>query len=192
MRRLVVFNSVSLDGYFVDAHGDMRWAHHSTDPEWNDYVAGNAGGGGTLVFGRVTYQMMASYWSSALAMANDPVVAERMNALPKVVFSRTLREATWSNTTLVNGDMVAAVKQMKAKPGDGMVIFGSGTVIAQLAQADLIDEFQLVVVPFALGGGRTMFDGVTRPLKFNRTSSRSFANGNVVLSYQPIQASRDT
>ena len=185
MRRLIAFNSVSLDGYFVDAHGDMRWAHHSADPEWNDYVAGNASGGGTMVFGRVTYQMMASYWPSPMAIEADPIVAERMNALPKVVFSRTLREATWRNTTLVSGDMVAAVRRMKAEPGDGMVILGSGMVIAQLAQAGLIDEFQFVVVPIALGGGRTQFDGITKPLKLTRTGTRSFANGNVVLSYEP-------
>ena len=186
MRKLVAFNSVSLDGYFVDAHGDMRWAHHSADPEWNDYVAGNASGGGTMLFGRVTYQMMASYWPSPQAIATDPIVAERMNALPKVVFSRTLREATWRNTTLVKGDMLGAVRRLKAEPGDGMVILGSGTVIAQLAQAGLIDAFQFVVVPIALGGGRTMFDGMKQPLKLTRTSTRSFSNGNVVLSYEPM------
>ncbi len=185
MRRLLVFNSVSLDGYFVDAHGDMSWAHAGADAEWNDYTASNASGGGTLVFGRVTYQMMAGYWPSPQAIATDPVVAERMNALPKVVFSRTLREATWRNTTLVNGDIVAAMRRMKAESGDGMVIFGSGTITAQLAQAGLIDEFQFVVVPIVLGGGRTLFDGIAKPLKFKRTGTRSFGNGNVVLSYTP-------
>jgi len=185
MRKLLAFNSVSLDGYFVDARGDMRWAHHSADPEWNDFTAGNASGGGTLVFGRVTYQMMASYWPSPMAIQNDPVVAERMNALPKVVFSRTLREATWRNTTLVKDDMIAAMRRMKGEPGTGMAIFGSGTVTAQLAQAGLIDEFQFVVVPIVLGGGRTLFDGIAKPLKLNRTGVRSFANGNVVLSYAP-------
>src|SRR5208282_6508819 len=86
MRNLVVFNSVSLDGYFTDANGEMSWAH-TQDAEFQKFVEGNAGGGGELLFGRVTYDLMAGYWPSPMAMKNDPVVAEGMNSLPKVVFS---------------------------------------------------------------------------------------------------------
>jgi len=66
MQKLIVFNNVSLDGYFVDANGDMRWAHRP-DPEWNEFAAGNASGGGTLLFGRATYDLMAGYWPTPLA-----------------------------------------------------------------------------------------------------------------------------
>lgn len=89
---LTVYNQVSLDGYFVDAQGDMNWAKKDPgDTEWNEYVAGNARGGGALVFGRVTYEMMASFWPSPLAARMMPEVAKQMNALPKLVFSRTLQ-----------------------------------------------------------------------------------------------------
>jgi dihydrofolate reductase len=80
MRGLIVFNHVSLDGYFVDKKGDMRWAHKQ-DPEWNEFVAANARGGGVLLFGRVTYEMMASYWPTPMAAQNSPAVAEHMNNL---------------------------------------------------------------------------------------------------------------
>src|SRR5713226_8054982 len=99
MRKLIVFNHVTLDGYFVDRNGDMSWAHWvSQDAEWNAFVADNAKGGGVLLFGRITYELMTSYWPTPLAARNDPVVAERMNNLQKVVFSRTLDKASWSNT----------------------------------------------------------------------------------------------
>jgi dihydrofolate reductase len=147
MRKLIVFNHVSLDGYFTDANGDMTFAQNATlDPEWDAFVAGNASGGGTFVFGRVTYELMASFWPTPLAAENMPDVAERMNNLPKVVFSRTLEEASWNNTKLVKSDLTGEIRRMKQEEGDGMVIFGSGTIIAQLAQEGLIDEYQIVVI----------------------------------------------
>lgn len=184
MRRLVVFNQVSLDGYFTDSKGDMSWAHKN-DPEWNAWVQDNAKGGGVLLFGRITYQMMASFWPTAVALETMPVVAERMNNLPKVVFSRTLDKASWQNTKLVKTGMVDEVRRMKTERGDGMVIMGSGTIVSQLAQEGLIDEFQCVVNPIVLGKGRTMFDGVKERLNLKRTTTRTFGNGNVVLCYEP-------
>jgi dihydrofolate reductase len=89
MRKVVAFESVSLDGYFADVNGDMSWAHKQ-DAEWNAFVGGNASGGGALLFGRVTYELMASFWPTPAAMERAPVVAEGMNNMPKVVFSRTL------------------------------------------------------------------------------------------------------
>ncbi len=184
MRRLSVFNQVSLDGYFVDRDGDMSWAHKQ-DIEWGEFVAGNASGGGALVFGRVTYEMMAGAWSSLAAAKRNPAVAERMNGLPKVVFSRTLSEAAWQNTRLIKDDPVAAMRSLKQQDGPNMVILGSGTIVAQLTQARLIDEYQIVVNALVLGGGRTMFEGVADPLHLTLVQTRSFANGNVVLTYQP-------
>ena len=186
MRKLVVFNHVSLDGYFVDANGSMQWAKLDVnDAEWNAFVAENAKGEGPLVFGRVTYELMASYWPTPMAAKHDAVVAERMNQLPKVVFSKTLDEASWSNTKLVKGDMAAEIRKMKKEPGDGMVILGSGTIVSQLAKDGLIDEYQMVVDPVVLGKGRTMFDGLTEKLSLKLTRSRVFGNGKVFLSYAP-------
>src|SRR5260370_41696645 len=106
MRKLIVFNHVTIDGYFVDRNGDMRWAHNQ-DAEWNAFAAENASSGGELVFGRITYEMMASFWPTQQAVQSMPIVAEGMNKMPKVVFSRTLDQATWNNTKLVKGDIAA-------------------------------------------------------------------------------------
>jgi dihydrofolate reductase len=185
MAKLLAFNGITLDGYFTGVDGDMSWAHRdSDDPEWRAFVDGNARGGGRLLFGRVTYEMMAGYWPTPMAAQNDPVVAERMNSLPKVVFSRTLKKTAWNNTRIVSGDLVAEVRRMKREPGD-MAIMGSGSIIAQLTAARLIDEYQVVINPIVLGKGRTMFDGIGEPLALRLVSSRVFRNGKVVLNYAP-------
>jgi dihydrofolate reductase len=163
----------------------MSWAKSREDAEWNAFVAENASGGGMLLFGRVTYDLMRSFWPTPQAAQQMPVVAERMNNFPKVVFSRTLDRASWNNTTLVKGDIAQAVRQMKKDSAAGLTILGSASIISQLAQERLIDEFQMVVIPIALGAGKTMFDGMKDRLPLKLLSSRTFGNGNVLLCYEP-------
>jgi dihydrofolate reductase len=186
MRKLIVFNHVSLDGYFVDGSGAMSWAKaNHQDAEWDAFVSGNASGGGVLVFGRITYELMAGFWPTSFAVENMPVVAEGMNSLPKVVFSTTMDQASWNNTTLVKRDPAAEIRRMKQAPGEDIVILGSGSLVSQLAQDGLIDEYQIVVNPIVLGEGRTMFDGVKEKLRLKLTKTRAFGNGNVLLCYEP-------
>ncbi len=138
------------------------------------------------MFGKITYELMASYWPTPNAIKNDPILAEGMNYLPKVVFSRTLDKASWNNTKLVRGDMPAEIRKMKKEAGKDMVILGSGSVVSQLAQEGLIDEYQIVMNPVVLGEGRTMFDGIKEKLTLKRTKTRTFRNGNVLLCYEPM------
>jgi len=185
MPKLVVYNSMSMDGYFTDANGDMSWAH-KRDPEWQAFVTENASGGGQLLFGRVTYDLMASFWPTPLAAQSNPVVVDRMNRLQKHVFSTTLDKAASNNTRLFKGDMTAEVRKLKQEPGPDIVIMDSGSVVAQLADAGLIDEYQIVLNPLVVGGGRTLFEGVKRKLPMKLVKSRTFGNGNVVLFYEPL------
>jgi dihydrofolate reductase len=188
MRKLIVFNHMSLDGYFTDAQGDMSFARNDNqDIEWDAFVASNASGGGTLLFGRVTYELMASFWPTPFAAETMPDVAQQMNALPKIVFSRTLDKVSWKNTKLVKGNLFDEIRKMKQEPGEDIVIFGSGSVVAQLAPEGLIDEYQIVVDPVALGKGRTMFDGIKEKLTLKLTKTRAFRNGNVLLCYEPTE-----
>jgi dihydrofolate reductase len=188
MPRLVVFNQVSLDGYFAGENGDLSWAHtrNSQDAEWKAFVADNAKAGGVLVFGRITYEMMAKYWPTPAALQNDPVVAERMNTLPKVMFSRTLDQASWNHTKLLKGDPATELRKLKQTPGQDMAIMGSGSIVSQLAPEGLIDEYQLVVIPVVLGNGRTLFEGVREMLTMRPIKTRTFGNGNVLLCYEPV------
>ncbi|MFT3922170.1 MAG: dihydrofolate reductase family protein [Myxococcales bacterium] len=184
MRKLKVFNNVSLDGYFCDRHGDMNWAHERQDAEFGDWVSSNASGASQLLFGRVTYEMMASFWPTPMAMETLPTVAKGMNSASKVVFSRSLSKASWQNTRLIKGDLLEAVQALKAEPGPDLVLMGSGSIVAQLAQARLIDTYQLVVHPTVLGAGRTLFQGIEERLCLTLSSSRAFKNGNLVLWYE--------
>jgi dihydrofolate reductase len=191
MRKLIAFNHVTLDGYFVDKNGDMSWAKADhQDAEWNAFVAenasGGASGGGVLVFGRVTYELMAGFWPTPFAIENMPEIAKAMNSMAKIVFSRTLEQASWNNTTLVKGDLAAEIRKMKQKSEEGMTILGSGSIVSQLAPEELIDEYQIVVNPIVLGEGRTMFEGIKEKLSLKRTKTRAFRNGNVLLCYEPM------
>src|SRR5215467_10749659 len=114
MRKLSVFNQVSVDGYFRTTDGDIDWVkqRQGDDPEFKAFIGGNASGGGVLLFGRKTYEMMASFWPTPAA-EQFPEVAKGMKTAEKVVFSKTLKKPTWNNTTVVNGDLVAEVRKLK-------------------------------------------------------------------------------
>jgi dihydrofolate reductase len=186
MRKLIVFNNVSLDGYFVDANSSMQWAHAgSNDPEFAAFSAANASGEGCLLFGRITYDLMASYWPTLAALQQLPTIAAGMNRMPKVVFSRTLTHAAWNNTRVLSGDLGEEVRKLKAEPGPGLCILGSGSIVAQLAPTGLIDEYQLILNPIALGAGRPLFTGIPAPASFHLAHSRTFQNGKIYLSYTP-------
>jgi dihydrofolate reductase len=181
MRKLIVFNQVSLDGFIADANGDMSWAHKS-DPEWIAFTSGNAKGGGELCFGRKTYDQMAGFWPSAEAKKTMPEVAKGMNELPKVVFSKKMRKAEWNNTRVFK-DAVAGMKKLKAEQGHDLVIMGSGTVVADLAAAGLVDTWQLAVNPVMLGSGKKQN---ASELSLKLAGVRKFKNGNVVLTYTAV------
>ncbi len=183
MRKVNVFNNVSLDGFFTDAKGDMSWAHKQ-DEEWNAFASANASGNGELLFGRVTYDMMAAFWPTPQAAKMLPKVAAGMNAMRKIVFSRTLDTVSWQNTILMKGDLVTEVRRLKQQPGPDIVILGSGSIVSQLTQARLIDEYQLVLNPIVVGRGRSLFETVVDKFNLTLTRTQSFRNGNVVLWYE--------
>jgi dihydrofolate reductase len=185
MRKLTVFNLVTLDGYFAGEGGDISW--HNVDAEFNEFAIEKIQAGNTLLFGRITYELMAGYWPTAEAAQNDPIVADGMNKAEKIVFSRTLMKADWNNTTPVKTDMLAEVRRLKALSGKDMTILGSGTIVSQLADARLIDEYQIMLNPIALGKGRTMFEGIKNRLPLRLIDTRTLANGNILLTYEPAK-----
>jgi dihydrofolate reductase len=173
---------VTLEGYFTSSSGELSWAHKDpNDAEWNTFIRGNASSNAALLFGRVTYQLMASYWPTSFAKQRDPIVAERMNSAKKIVFSRTLSEVAWSNTTLMKDRLAEEVR--KIKQAEDTAILGSGTLVKQLTEEGLIDEYHLVINPVILGQGRTLFDGLTNRPNLKLANTRTFQNGNVLLVY---------
>lgn len=182
MRKLRVFESISIDGYFTDAEGDISWAHTvKQDAEFADWVGANAGSGGELLFGRKTYEMMEAFWPTPIAAQQMPGVAKSMNAAKKYLASRTIQPG-WNNTHLLRGDLIEAVGDLKASNGPDIAVLGSGSVAVQLGEAGLVDDYQFVIIPIALGGGRTVFPKRRRKLRL--INQRAFQCGNVVVTYR--------
>lgn len=142
---------------------------------------------GMLLFGRVTYELMVSYWPTEAAATDDPIIAEKMNTLPKVVFSKTLENVEWGewkNARLVKGDLREEIAKLKQEPGKDMVLFGSGEIVSTLAQSGLIDEYLLFVAPVMLGSGIPLFKGVNKRIKLKLVGTHNLSSGVVLLRYQ--------
>jgi len=184
MRKVLFQMLISLDGYFEGPDSEIDW--HNVDSEFNDYAVDNLNNADMLLFGRVTYELMAGYWPTELATTDDPVVAGKMNSLPKVVFSKTLSSAEWNNTTLVKENYEEEVLKLKQQPGRNLVIFGSSDLAVTFMEHDLIDEFQIFVNPVILGKGKPLFNGIKHRYKLKLLSTRTFGSGNVLLCYQPL------
>ena len=185
MGKLVAFDFISLNGFFKGPDGDLSWAHD--DEESDAFAIESNKEGGILLFGRVTYEMMAGFWLTPYAHELYAEMADGMNKAEKVVFSRTLVKPEWNNTRVVKDDMVEEIKMLKQIRGKDMAILGSGSIVNQLTEAGLIDEYQIMIHPIVLGGGTPILNGIKRKLNLKLISSRVFKSGKVLLCYEPVE-----
>lgn len=181
-RKILFFNMMTLDGCFAAADGGLDW--HHVDQEFGEFANEQCSAQQILLFGRVTYEMMAGYWSSAAAVQGDPIVAGYMNRMPKIVCSRKLKQAAWANTRIVK-DAVTEVTALKKKKGPDLIIFGSANLASSLTAHRLIDEYRIMVNPLVLGAGRPLFPKMQETLPLRLLRTRVFRSGNVLLTYQP-------
>jgi len=173
---------MTLDGYIAGEGSDISW--HMVDDEFQELANAASNSGNTLLFERITYELMAGFWPTAEAITADPVVAAGMNKAEKIAFSRTLNKAEWNNTRLVKDDMIGEVKRLKEPAGKDLTVLGSGNIVSQLAQEGLIDEYSVLLNPVVIGTE----NGVRRPeemLALKLIETRRFRNGNVLLRYEP-------
>jgi dihydrofolate reductase len=184
MRRVFSFIVTTLDGYFVGPNQEFDWPN--VDEEFDRFAVRQLEEVDTLLFGRATYELMASYWPTTAAQEEEPIIAEKMNGLPKIVFSTTLGKVEWDNSTLVRGDAIEEVTKLKQRPGKDMVIFGSSNLTSGLLQAGVLDELRIMVNPVALGDGRSLLEGMKERVKLRLLSATTFSSGNVLLSYAPL------
>ena len=188
MGKLLVYNFVSANGYFKGPNEDISWAHQSPSQEESDFAAENAQGGAMLLFGRKTYEMMVSYWPSSEAKKNNAGVAEGMNKAEKIVFSKTLKKANWNNTRIISGNLEEEVKKLK-QSGKDITVLGSGSIVNQLAEAGLVDEFQVMLHPVAIGNGTAFLKDIHKKIDLVLSKTRTFKSGIVLLCYQPNKTS---
>jgi dihydrofolate reductase len=184
MRKLFTFTFISLDGYYKGQNGDISWHKHGA--EESEFSAENLKSGNILLFGRTTYEMMASFWPTPMALTSFPEVAAGMNKAEKIVFSRTLQKADWQNTTITSENMIEEVQKLKLHATKDMTLLGSGSILTQLAEAGLIDEYQVMIDPVAIGNGTSIFHNINRQLNLKLTTTRTFQSGIILLTYQPF------
>ncbi len=182
MRKIRFQMLVTLDGFYQGPNGEIDW--HTVDEEFNEYAINNLNQVDTLIFGRVTYELMASYWPTPAAIKDDPIVAAQMNQLSKIVFSRTLEHVDWNNTRLIKGNIVGEVSKLKQQSGKDIAIFGSSDLSLSLIKNDLIDEYAIFIVPTVLGEGKPLFKGIQEKLHLKLLKTKVFRNGLVALIYE--------
>ncbi len=183
MRKLSSFTFLSLDGYYKGENNDISWHKHGR--EESEFSAESLKAENTLIFGRLTYQMMASFWPTPTASESFPEVGKGMNKAEKLVFSRTFDSVEWNNTRIIKGDLIEEIKSLKNQSGNGLTILGSGSIVTQLAEKGLVDEFQIMIDPVAIGAGTPLFKGLKHPLDLKLVSSRTFKSGIVLNTYEP-------
>lgn len=184
MRKIIVSNYVTLDGFFEGENHAIDWfIWDTTMAEYSKEILHSID---TILFGRVTYELMAGFWPAPEAeTAEDPEITNAMNNLQKIVFFNTLEKAEWNNTKLVRGKAEEEVIKLKKQEGKDMVIFGSGLLTSSLTNAGLIDELRIVLNPLILGKGTPHFRNIDERIKLELLDVRSSANGNVMLIYRP-------
>jgi len=191
MRKVLLSNLVTLDGFFAGPKGELDW--HIVDEEFNQYAIDLLSKVDALLFGKVTYQLMADYWPAAATNPSTPKsdveIADKMNNLPKIVFSKTLQEVKWNNSRLVKENIAEEISKVKQQPGKDMVIFGSGSIVSTFMQHGLIDEYRIIVNPIVLGNGNPLFKGINGKQNLKLLNTKVFDSGLVILFYEPAQAS---
>lgn len=183
MRKIILFNMMTLDGFFEGDNQTIDW--HNVDADFNDFSNEQINSVDAILFGRKTYELMESYWTSPEAISNDPVIANQMNSKSKIVFSKTMKKAEWNNTLLINDNIHSEMEKLKNQDEKDLIIFGSANLASIFIQHDLIDEYRIVVNPIILGQGNPLFIKTLAPLKLKLIKTRTFNSGNVLLYYEP-------
>lgn len=188
MRKIFLFMMTSLDGYFEGPDHDLSW--HHVDAEFNDFAIAQLKDAGAILFGRRTYELMESYWPTKSGREDDPEVAQLMNNTPKVVVSHSLEKTTetkvWKHVRLINENVKAEINRLKKEKGGNIILMASSNLCVSLLEWGLLDEVRIMINPVVIGKGTPLFKGLEKKIDFKLTSSRKFANGNVLLTYVPV------
>jgi dihydrofolate reductase len=187
MRKIITTTWITLDGFIAGPNGEMDWV--IVDEEMGKYEGDIVSAADTLLLGRVTYQSFAGSWpyvpDNPNAQLEEKEYARKLNAMRKIVFSRTLSSVEWNNSSLVGEVIPEEIVKLKQEPGRDMLIYGSASLIRTLTNHGLIDEYQLLVHPVVLGDGKPLFLDITDSHKLQLVGTKTFPSGVVGLYYQP-------
>lgn len=186
MRKIIVLSYLSLDG-FTGSNGDANWI--VWDDGVNEYYKETQRTTDTVLFGRTSFESLKNYWSTPKASAEDPEMIEFINQTKKIVFSKTLKNADWNNSIILNEIVPGEIEEMKKESGKDILIIGSGSVVSQLENAGLIDEYRFISIPVVLGKGKPYFQNLEAKLNLKLLETKAFGSKNVLLRYQPEKKS---
>jgi dihydrofolate reductase len=181
MRRITLFTNISLDGYFEDSQHDIS----AFKSDFEAFSSDSSSEVDTLLFGHRTYEMFKSFWPTPQAQQVAPDVANFINETHKVVVSHHDFDPGWNNVTVISRDVAESIQKLKQQPGGTIMMFGSNNLCVSLMQAGLVDVFQILVNPVALGSGTPLFQGLPHKAELTLTNSRQFKSGVMMLTYEP-------
>lgn len=187
MRKIILFNMMALDGFFEGSNHSIEW--HNVDIAFDKFAESQLKSIDTIIFGRKTYELMASYWPTTEAFNNNSDIASLMNSKTKIVFSNSMLKAEWQNTKIVKGNIIEEILKLKQKRGKDIIIFGSADLTSTFREHDLIDEYRIMINPLILGRGTPLFKENDEPLNLKLIKTKTFASGNVLLCYIPKRLS---
>lgn len=189
MRKIIVTMWMTLDGFIAGPNGEMDWIGAIYDEAMGNYEYDLISAADTLMLGRTTYESFAGSWpkvpDNPNASPGEVAYARLLNAMRKVVFSKTLEKADWHNSTLLRDIVPVEIEQLKQEPGKDIVIYGSASVVQALTNLGLIDEYQLLIHPDILGGGKPLFKNIKDRVHLKLVNTKTHPSGVVVLYYQP-------
>lgn len=185
MRKIISFMHMSLDGFVAGSKGEMDWI--KVDEEIFDHVGKRIGETRAALYGRVTYQMMESYWPAAGeepdASKHDIEHSKWYNKVHKIVLSKTMKEADLTNTTIISDNLSQRINEIKQQEGSEILLFGSPTATHALIEQNLIDGYWLFINPIILGRGIPLFVGIKDKIKLKLLTTRQFTCGVTELNY---------
>jgi dihydrofolate reductase len=182
MGRLILFNMITVDGFFETKNRELNW--HVVDEEFNKFSIEQLESADALIFGRITYELMFKYWTTEDALTNDAIVAGKMNSLPKIIFSKTLKKVEWANTKLFSDNVEQIIKEIKKNSTKNIFLLGSANLTTTLKELNLIDEYRILINPVILGEGRPLFEKTPHLKWLKLMGTRTFKSGNILLQYE--------
>jgi dihydrofolate reductase len=184
MAKLTSFTFISLNGFYKGINEDINWHQHGGEEA--EYSVESLKSNNILLFGRVTYEMMKSFWPTQMAYDSFPEVADGMNNSEKLVVSKTLNSTDWENTQIIKENLIERISELKKSSKKNITILGSGKILKELANANLVDEYQIMIDPVFIETGEPILDSLNNSITLELTKSKVFKSGTILLYYKPI------
>jgi len=183
MRKIIVLSYLTLDGFTASKGGGSKWL--VWDNGVDEYYKETQRTADTIFFGRTSYESLKDYWSTSKSSGEDTGMIEYINETKKIVFSKSMKTADWNNSSLLCEIVPDEIEAIKNEPGKNIIVIGSGSVVSQLENVKLIDEYRFISIPVVLGEGKPYFENLDDKLELELIETKSFECGSVLHRYQP-------